>query len=226
MGDSIFSSFTSLFAMTDEQAMWRVQMHDDAQAFAQLVRRWEGPIQRLCSRMTGDTHRGEDLAQETFVRLFSKRKDYRPQGRFSTFLWRVAINLCYDELRKIRRRSESPLETENNGECVTLHEFPADEPSPDQTLLVRERNELVHEAVMRLPETYRIVVVLRHYENLKFREIAEVLGVPEGTVKSRMTEALMQLTRLLRHSVEGKSPTPISNLCKTPTKKSEESLRL
>src|SRR5215475_7942910 len=107
MAGSLLRVLPSLFSITDEQAMWRVKMDDDPQAFAQLVRRWERPIQSLCARMTGDAHRSEDLAQEAFVRIFARRKDYEVSGKFSTFLWRVALNLCYDELRKITRRRES-----------------------------------------------------------------------------------------------------------------------
>src|SRR6266436_9190496 len=100
-------SILSLFRpRTDEESMLRVKLHDDHQDFARLVKRWEEPICRLCTRMTGDPHRGEDLKQDTFVRVFEKRKDYQPTGRFSTFLWRVALNLCYDELRRQRRRRE------------------------------------------------------------------------------------------------------------------------
>ena len=102
----------SLFSISDEQAMWRVQMNDDAEAFALLVERWEGPIRGLCTRMLGDMHRGEDLAQEAFARVFAKRKEWVPNGKFSTFLWRVALNLCYDELRRRERRRELSLENE------------------------------------------------------------------------------------------------------------------
>src|SRR5438045_622060 len=105
-----FAALRTLFAITDEQAMWRVQTQNDEHAFARLVRRWEGPIQRLCARMTGDLHRAEELAQEAFARVFAKRKDYRPSGRFSTWLWRIAVNLCYDELRRRKRRDESSLD--------------------------------------------------------------------------------------------------------------------
>ena len=193
-----FASLRSLFAITDEQAMWRVQTQDDETAFAQLVRRWEGPIQRLCLRMTGDLHRGEDLAQEAFTRVFAKRKDYQPSGKFSTWLWRIALNLCYDELRRRQRREETSLDGMCGEAMAALEAFVAPEPTPDKSLVEQERSELVRKALMQLSETYRTVLVLRHYENLKFREIGAVLEVPEGTVKSRMAEALTQMNRILK----------------------------
>ena len=193
-----FASLRSLFAISDEQAMWRVQSQDDDLAFAQLVRRWEGPIQRLGARMTGDVQRGEDLAQETFARVFAKRKDYQPSGKFSTWLWRIALNLCYDELRRRQRRDESSLDGMCGEAVPALEVFVAPEPPPDRSLVDQERSELVRSALMQLSEPYRTVLVLRHYENLKFREIAGALDVPEGTVKSRMAEALTQMGRLLK----------------------------
>jgi RNA polymerase sigma-70 factor (ECF subfamily) len=172
---------TSLFAANDEQLMWRVKLDDDASAFARLVERWQQPIQRLCFRMTGDVHRAEDLTQTAFTRVFTRRAEWEPTGKFSTFLWRVALNLCHDDLRRQQRRGEFSLDA--------LLELDSAE----------ERGELVRRALAGLPAHYREVVVLRHYEGLKFREIGEVLGIPEGTVKSRMAEALGQLNRLLKH---------------------------
>src|SRR6266480_4947280 len=119
--------FSSLFSMTDEQAMMRVQAQDDPGAFARLVERWEEPIRRLCARMTGDPHRGEDLKQETFSRLFEKRKDYEPTGRFSTYLWRIALNLCYDELRRRERRGEILQESAGEESQNRLEECAAEE---------------------------------------------------------------------------------------------------
>jgi RNA polymerase sigma-70 factor, ECF subfamily len=196
MVSSLFSRLPSLLTITDEQAMWRVKMDDDPQAFARLVQRWQGPIQRLCIKMLGDAHRAEDLTQEAFTRVFARRKDYQPAGRFSTFLWRIALNLCYDELRKIKRRGESSLEgnADERGEI----EFVADTAGPDLQVVREERAEHVRRALLQVPEPYRVVVILRHYEGLKFREISEVLDIPEGTVKSRMVEALNQLSRLLK----------------------------
>jgi RNA polymerase sigma-70 factor (ECF subfamily) len=183
----------TLFSISDEQAMWRVQMEDDPEAFAVLVKRWEGPIQNLCTRMLGDAHRGEDLAQEAFSKIFGRRKEYVADGKFSTFLWRVALNLCYDELRKRSRRRETSLENEFEGEV----DFATEDLAPDVSLTREESAVRVRDALMKISETYRSVLVLRHFEDLKFREIAEVLSIPEGTVKSRMAEGLTQLARIL-----------------------------
>jgi len=215
MAGGFLDALPSLFPISDEQAMWRVKMQDDAQAFAQLVRRWEKPIQSLCARMTGDTHRGEDLAQDAFARVFAKRKDYQASGRFSTFLWRVALNLCYDELRRVTRRRESALEPGDDDEGGMETQFVAASAAPDFALVEHERAEAVRRALLALAEPYRAVVVLRHYEGLKFREIAEVLVIPEGTVKSRMAEALSQLNAILNGLIN-ESET----LCKTKVKPS------
>jgi RNA polymerase sigma-70 factor (ECF subfamily) len=184
-----------LFCTTDEQAMLRVQADDDHRAFAQLVERWEEPIRRLCTRMVGDAHKGEDLKQEAFARLFAKRKAYQPTGRFSTFLWRIALNACYDELRRVKRRAESALDEEG---IEALDAYESDLEDPHSEAAENEEADLVRRALMRLPEIYRTTLVLRHYEGLKLNKIAEVLEIPEGTVNSRIAEGLARLTRMLQ----------------------------
>jgi RNA polymerase sigma-70 factor (ECF subfamily) len=99
-----FAALKSLFAISDEQAMWRVHAQGDAAAFAQLMRRWEKPIQNLCARMTGDAHHAQDMAQDVFARVFAKRAEYKPTAKFSTWIWRIALNRSYDELRRRRLR--------------------------------------------------------------------------------------------------------------------------
>jgi RNA polymerase sigma-70 factor (ECF subfamily) len=148
--------------------------------------------------MTGDSHRGENLAQETFTRVFIKRRNYEPSGKFSTWLWRIALNLCYDELRQRRRRPETFLEDQDAYAPVVLEPVGTAGPMPDASAVARETGELVRAALDRLPENYRTVLVLRHFENLKFCEIADLLEVPEGTVKSRMAEALTRMSRMLK----------------------------
>src|SRR6266568_6678785 len=131
MKSTVLSTFSLLCARTDEEAMCRVKRHDDHSEFARLMKRWEEPIRRLCTRMVGDAHRGEDLKQDTFLRLFEKRKAYEPTGKFSTFLWRIALNLCYDEIRRLQRRREflrDPQAEQPEGE---LAEFAVAGPGPD-----------------------------------------------------------------------------------------------
>ena len=202
----------NILAPSDEQIMWRVRSSDDPEAFAQLVNKWQASIQRLCVRMLGDTHRGEDLAQEAFARLYAKRHQYEPAARFSTYLWRVAMNLCYDELRRLKRRPETSLDADSldSDEPFSILDAHASvETTPDTEIQSREQAELVREALQKLPEHYRAVVVLRHYEDLKFREIADVLDIPEGTVKSRMAEGLQQLSEILIRAFRAESqPTP------------------
>jgi RNA polymerase sigma-70 factor, ECF subfamily len=189
-------TFALFGSRTDEESMCRVKLEDDHQEFDRLVKRWEEPIRKLCARMLGDAHRGEDLKQDTFLRLFERRKQYEPKGRFSTFLWRIALNLCYDELRRQKRRREFRSHTAEEED--TTPEPVSETAGPDASVVSLEEGELVRRAVMQLPEIYRAVIVLRHYEDMKLAQIAEILEIPEGTVNSRMAEALLRLSRMLQ----------------------------
>ncbi len=192
----------SFFAPTDEQLMWRVQAQDDPAAFGEIVGRWQEPIQRLCARVTGDPHRAEDLTQEVFSKLFTRRHAYEPARKFSTWLWRVALNHCYNDLRRPQHRYETRLSPLPGEDDASFDDFAGDRPSPQEAAVAVETADAVRRAVAELPEHYRSIVLLRHYEGLKFREIAEVLDLPEGTVKTRMTEALSELARILRRHLD------------------------
>jgi len=170
-----------------------VQVRGDHDAFTQLVARWERPIRRLCIRMTGSEHRGEELAQEAFARVFANRHQYALGRKFSTWVWRIALNLCYEEGRRATRRGESLFDPGGaaGGELAAFF------PRPEEHAIDRERAALVRAALNQLSDVLRSIVVLREYEGLKYREIAEVLEIPEGTVKWRMAEALSQLGKLL-----------------------------
>jgi RNA polymerase sigma-70 factor (ECF subfamily) len=122
----------------------------------------------------------------------------------------VATNLCLDELRRLKRRRELTIlpQTMDSSETDIWEELPSEKPGPDDAAVTDEHAEMVRRAVAQLPEHYRSVVVLRHYEDLKFREIAVVLEVPEGTVKSRMAEALSLLNQSLKKSMSSATRKP------------------
>jgi RNA polymerase sigma-70 factor, ECF subfamily len=185
--------FAAAPLLTDEQAMLEVQSRGDHDAFAQLVERWQQPIRRLCMRMTGNEHRGEDLTQETFARVFASRHQYTNGRKFSTWMWRIALNLCYEEGRRTSQRRESLFDPSGDS-CGALVGIVG---RPEEQAIDRERASLVRKALNGLSDQQRSIVVLREYEGLKYREIAELLELPEGTVKWRMAEALSQLGKLL-----------------------------
>ena len=197
MGRGLISYLSGKIVLSDEEAMLRVQREGDERAFALLVRRWEERIQRLCFRMVGDVHRGEDLAQEAFTRLYARRHSYRGDGKLSSYLWRIALNVCYDEQRRIRNQRENSAGSYEE-DFVDETESGQLSETPEAAAGKKEQAELIRVALGRLSEMHRTVLILRHYEGLKFREIAEVIGIAEGTVKSRVAEALNRLGRLLK----------------------------
>jgi len=194
---SAFSRLSGLFVLSDEQAMSRVQKQGDRQAFTLLMHRWEARTRRFCTHLTGDRHLAEDLVEEVFMRIFAHRNDFRHDAHFSTYLMRIALNACYDERRCLRRRTQGSLSQDVEDEPSLQGNLAALTPDPGTVVAKQERIELVRKALFKLPEHYRQVVILRHYECLRFREIAEVLDIPQGTVQSRMTKALKHLARLL-----------------------------
>jgi RNA polymerase sigma-70 factor (ECF subfamily) len=166
----------------DAALMVRVAVAGCSHSFERLASTWRPRIERLCFRLCGNLADAEDLTQEIFEKLFRSRERYRPEARFSTFLWRIATNHCRDFARARRRRPAIEA-SERLSDIATAR--------PDGLPL--ENREVVQQAVWCLPERFRTVLVLRHYEHMKFGEIAELLEVPRGTVASRMAKALRLL---------------------------------
>ncbi len=194
---SDLSPTAAMSLRSDESIMLMICQIDDAAAFGELVERWREQIQLLCFRLTGNWQDAEDAVQETFTRVYSRRSQFRGDSRFSTWLWRIAIRAASDTRRK--RKPESSLE---DGQHVLLSTA-----EPAQASQATELRDAVVEALNQLTEEQRVVVTLRHFHQMKFREISDVLGIPQGTVCSRMAEALNQLGLVLRpfHSDESRS---------------------
>jgi RNA polymerase sigma-70 factor (ECF subfamily) len=162
-------------------------LQGDATAFEALVRRWQQPIARVLGRLLGGSDQVPDLCQEVFLKVYRARPRYRENGAFAGWIYRVTLNVARSAAR--RHRPVLPLRGHQ----------PADAHGPaDAVCRQREEAELVARAVAELPEPLREVLVLRHYEGLKFEEIARLSGTPASTLKSRFAAALNRLkTRLL-----------------------------
>ena len=187
---------------SDESLMRAVSENDDSKAFGQLNLRWHQPIQRLCYRMVGSWQDAEDLTQDVFTKLFFYRRRYKQEARFSSYVWRIAINQCNDFLR-----SRGSKKTNHND--YSIDEQPSNS-SLLQSLVESEAQQHVKAAVGELPEIYRTVLVLKHYEQLKIRQIADVLEIPIGTVASRLAKALDQLRDRFHEQFEDNKKTFVS----------------
>lgn len=172
----------------------------DASAFNLLVWRWERPLFGFVHRYVGNAEVAQDLVQDTFVRVMRSLEGYSHRGTFSSWLYRVAVNLCRDHLRKKRLPVVSLHDgyTTVSGRKVAVEELVVDEgPRPDAALEAQDREELVKRLLDDLSEDQRVVILLKEYQALTFREISEVLDVPENTVKARLYRGLRAMRRQL-----------------------------
>ena len=156
--------------------------HGDSSAFGTLVLRYHKMVVGVSYRTCGDAVLAEDIAQETFIRAWTKLSMYRPEGSFRGWLCRIAANLTIDALR----RQKPTVELESRT-------FEASGDGPEAAALRDERAAAVREAIAKLPLHSRMALVLREYEGLSYREIADALGIPLGTVKSRLNDARHRL---------------------------------
>ena len=179
---------------SDEELVTR-SIGGDADSFNQLVLRWERPIYALAYRVIGREDDARDVCQETFLRAFRALGGFRGQAKFSSWLYRIALNLCRDWMRRERRTPivQAP-------EDVDMMELAAaHEPSGSIEDLVarKELTLIVERAMARLPEEQRTAIILKEYHGLTFQEIADLVGCPLSTVKTRLYQGLAVLRREL-----------------------------
>jgi len=186
-----------ILSLSDEDLMARVA-EEDERAFSELVRRYQGRVVNLVSRVLNDRECADDLSQEVFVRVFIHRRNYRRGSKLSTWLFTIAANLAKNEIRRrVRRRNWFSLDALQEAFKDGAMLF-ADPTEGRERLLEREQlQEAVGRAIATVPEKYRLALVFRDIEGLSYEEIAQVLGIPGGTVRSRINRARSMLKRKL-----------------------------
>ena len=177
---------------TDEIIVERA-LTGDADAFGELVKRWERRIFALTYGMLGREEDARDATQETFLAAFRNLRGFRGEAKVSSWLHRIAVNQCISRQRRSKVRSESALEDEQENSFAT----PVSE-SPARFAEGRQETFAVRRAINSLPVELRQVVVMKEFEELTFREIAEALDLPLSTVKSRLYTAMKQLQQRLQ----------------------------
>jgi RNA polymerase sigma-70 factor, ECF subfamily len=159
----------------------------DRMAFAELVELYKDKLYNLGYRMMGNPQEAEDVAQEAFLRAFANLGSYNNSHKFSTWIYRIATNLCIDRMRK--KKADYSLDAEvpgddNGGDMYTR--IAAPDRTPEEEVVLAETQEEVQRAIESLPENYRAAVVLKYMHDLSLQEIADILEVPVSTVKTRI----------------------------------------
>ncbi len=192
------SQSPQVVSLSDEDLMARVA-EDDERAFTELVSRFRGRVSNLISRVLNDRESSDDLAQEVFVRVFVHRRNYRLGSKFSTWVFTIAANLAKNEIRRrVRRRNWFSLDALTEVFSDSIIQL-ADPTEGREQVMEREQLQgTVGQAIATVPEKYRLALVLRDIEGLSYEEISDVLGVPGGTVRSRINRARSMLKRKLQ----------------------------
>lgn len=169
----------TLAAINETELVIRAQ-NGERSAFSELVCIHAQGVMNVIYRMCGDAQVAEDAAQETFIQAWIHLSSYRPNTSLRSWLYRIAVNAATDMLRKEKRILPNALED------LQLKD---PQPGPEAHFFQEERNTLVQKAILSLPDACRAVLVLREYEGLSYHEIADALGIPVGTVMSRLNYA-------------------------------------
>lgn len=167
----------------------------DHEAFRQLVMRHQNAVIGTVAKMLGNASESEDIAQQVFLRIWKNAKRYRPDAKFTTYLFTITRNLVFNETRRKSRKKE--VSSNEREDSANLQVEASPDRQPDAELLQAELQHAVDEAIAALPETQRMAVVLRRYEQLSYEEIAEVLELSVSAVKSLLFRARTTLRESL-----------------------------
>lgn len=170
----------------------------DQNAFAEIVDLYKDKIYQLCYRMLGNVHEAEDIAQEAFIRAYVNIDSFDINRKFSTWLYRIATNLTIDRIRK--KKPDYYLDAEVAGaEGLTMYsQIAADGVLPEDAVLSLELSDTIQKKILKLPDKYRTVIVLKYIDELSLIEIGEILNIPVSTVKTRIHRGREALRKQLR----------------------------
>jgi RNA polymerase sigma-70 factor (ECF subfamily) len=188
--------------LTDDELVAR-SVGGDIDSFNQLILRWERPIYALAYRVIGREEEARDVSQEAFLRAYRGLPGFKGQAKFSSWLYRITLNLCRDWIRKQRRQPVSQLPEDADIDEIAASTGPVE--SIEDLVARRELTAVVEEAMSRLPEEQRTAIILKEYHGMTFQEIADLQGCPLSTVKTRLYQGLSVLRRELEQRGQARS---------------------
>jgi RNA polymerase sigma-70 factor (ECF subfamily) len=190
-----------------DQKLLQEYLDGKAGSFELLVRRHTRELFQFVLRFTGDSVAAEDVVQETFLQVYSSARTFDPRRRFKPWLFTIAANKARDALRRRNRRHEVPFDANIGDENETGRRFvdllSADDTTPDEALLADEKRQVVRDVVESMPDNLSEVLILAYYHRFPYKEIGEIVGIPLGTVKSRLHAAVVCFGERYREAVSG-----------------------
>ncbi|BDI29989.1 RNA polymerase sigma factor [Capsulimonas corticalis] len=187
-----------LYVSPEEKAIIERCKQGDLAAFNELVKRYEKPVYNFAYRLTGSYDDANDVAQDAFVRVFNAIGSFRGDASFTTWLFRITTNVFLDERKKAKAHPQTSLDEQMElGESAVARQIEDPGPSPEDLTEEAERGKILQDAVSSLPEYQRTMVVLYHSQQKSYEEIAEIMDLPIGTVKSRLNRARLALKEKL-----------------------------
>lgn len=180
----------------------KLAIKGDESAYAELMNRYKKKVETIVSRIVRQKIETEDLVQEIFAKAFTSISTFKSEFSFSTWLYKIATNHCIDFIRKRRLSTYSLDEDYELEEDSIQREIPDWSKLPDRELFEKQRNEIIHQAINSLPEHYRKVIIMRHFEEKSYEEIAKELKLPIGTVKVQIFRARELLYKKLKDKLK------------------------
>jgi RNA polymerase sigma-70 factor (ECF subfamily) len=182
--------------LSDEELILEFQKNNTEDAFNILVQRYKNPLTNFVFRFLGDYTACADVVQETMIKVYRYKDSYSSVAKFSTWVYTIAGNLARTEYR--RQRRQNIFSISDYGEEHQTYDLPDETYRPDVATDSGIKDEIIQKALLKVKETYREAVILRDIQGLSYEEISEILGVNEGTVKSRINRGRAQLQELLK----------------------------
>jgi len=190
LADRILSDFT------DEELIIEFQNNNNEKAFEILIQRFKNPLTNYVYRFLGDYDSCVDVVQETFIKVYRYKDNYNSIAKFSTWVYTIAGNLARTEYQRKRRRNLFSINS--YGEEEKTFEIPDESYRPDVSADANMKREIIQKALLKVRDSYREAVILRDIQELSYEEIAEIIGIEVGTVKSRINRGRAELQKYLK----------------------------
>jgi RNA polymerase sigma-70 factor (ECF subfamily) len=182
--------------LSDEELIIEFQRSGDEKAFEILIQRFKNPLTNYVFRFLGDYESWVDVVQETFIKVYRYKDNYSSVAKFSTWVYTIAGNLAKTEYKRKQRRNLFSINS--YGEESKTFEIPDESFRPDVTVDSNMKNEIIQNALLKVRDSYREAVILRDIQGLSYEEIAEIIGIEVGTVKSRINRGRAELQKFLK----------------------------